>query len=98
MAKVLSDHSVLTVSKAQLSSDLADEAVILDLKGGIYYGLNPVGVRVWNLLKKAPCSVGEIREVLLDEFDTSPEQCSRDLKALLKSLVDAGLIEVRTAR
>ena len=43
------------LSNIEISSDVMfrevnDGAVLLDLKNGIYYGLDPIGTRVWNLL------------------------------------------------
>jgi hypothetical protein len=35
--------STVVAAKDQVSCDLVGEAVILDMKSGIYYGLNPVG-------------------------------------------------------
>src|SRR5438874_308601 len=36
-----------------LSSELDGEAVILDLTSGVYFGLNGVGARIWELLGEA---------------------------------------------
>jgi len=48
----LSEESRLVVSKDQVSCDLAGEAAILNLKNGVYYGLDPVGARIWNLIQE----------------------------------------------
>ena len=78
----------------QVSCDLAGEAAILNLKNGVYYGLDPVGARIWNLLQE-PRTVNEIGEALLKEYDVEPERCERDLLALLQKLAAEGLIEVK---
>ncbi len=87
------DSSVVAASE-QSSSELDREAVILNLKSGVYYGLNPVGARIWNLLQQ-PRTVSEIRDAILAKYSVSPEQCERDLFALLQQLEEEGLIEVR---
>lgn len=69
---------------------------ILDLKAGVYYGLDEVGARIWNLLQE-PKIVSEIRHTLLEEYDVEPERCERDLLALLQRLADEGLVEVADA-
>jgi hypothetical protein len=74
--------------------DLADEAVLLDLESGVYYGLDPVGARIWQLVQ-APTTVGAVREAIVAEFDVAPERCERDLLALLRDLARAGLLDVR---
>lgn len=93
----ISENSVVAVSKDQVSSDLGEgEVAILNLRGGTYYGLDAVGARIWNLLQE-PKTVGEIQNVLINEYDVDPERCERDLLALLQRLANEGLLEVRDA-
>lgn len=94
MADTVSANSMITVTKDQIAADLAAEEVILNLKSGVYYGLNAVGARIWNLIQE-PRSVGDIRDALLEAYEVEPERCERDLLALLQALAAAGLIEVR---
>jgi hypothetical protein len=89
-----SGGSTVVVAKEQVSCDLGGEAAILNLKSGVYYGLDPVGARIWNLIQE-PKSLNEIREILLKEYDVEPDRCDRDLLALLQKLASEGLIEVR---
>ncbi len=88
--------SRVQASKNQISSDLADDVVILDLKGGVYHGLDGVGSRIWALLQ-VQRPVREIRDAILQEYDVEPEQCERDLLALLSDLVANGLLDVQPA-
>jgi Coenzyme PQQ synthesis protein D (PqqD) len=90
----LSQQSVVAATKDQVSCTLGAEAAILHMKDGIYYGLDPIGAQVWNLLQM-PRKVADIQEALLREYDVEPERCQRDLLALLEDLLGAGLIEVR---
>lgn len=90
----LSPQSVVTASKDQVSCALGEETAILNTREGIYYGLDPVGTHIWNLLQ-TPRKVAEIQEALLQEYDVDPERCERDLLPLLENLLGAGLIEVR---
>lgn len=89
----ISKRSVVMAAKDQVSCDLSGEAVILNLKSGVYYGLDTVGARIWNLIQE-PTTVGEVRDVLVREYEVEPERCERDLLALLEKLADAGLVEV----
>ena len=50
----LRDESRITLSVDQALAQLEGEAVVLDLRDGVYFGLNPVAARVWSLLKEAP--------------------------------------------
>jgi hypothetical protein len=93
MSLSISDASVVRAAKHQVSCDLSGEVVILNLKDGVYYGLNPVGSRIWTLLEE-PRSVGELRTVLLDEYDIEPDVCWQQLSSLLNDLAIHGLLEV----
>ncbi len=83
----------IQASSEQVSCDLAGEAAILDLQNGVYYGLDPVGARIWELIQ-TPREVREIVSQLLDEYDVEPGQCENDVLALLDQLSQRGLIEV----
>ena len=93
-AITLSDKSRIVVSKDQVSCDLAGEAAILNLKNGVYYGLDSVGARIWNLVQE-PRAVAEIQNAITNEYDVEPERCARDLVDLLEKLLAEGLIEVK---
>jgi hypothetical protein len=90
----LSIHSIVSVTSEQVSCPLDDESAILNLKNSVYYGMNAVGTRVWNLLQQ-PKSVGEIRDLLVAEYDVDTERCERDLLDLLEKMRVEGLIEVK---
>ena len=92
----LSVYSIVVANTEQVSCSPGDEAAILNLKNTIYFGLNPVGARVWSLLQK-PRSVGELRDALLDEYDVETERCERDLLDLLETMRNEGLIQVTSA-
>ena len=91
--QLVPEHSTVVAVKDQVSADLAGEAVILNLKSGVYYGLNEVGARIWQLLQE-PRIVAAIRDTLLEEYEVDRDSCDRDLLAVLQELATAELIEV----
>jgi Coenzyme PQQ synthesis protein D (PqqD) len=90
----LSLHTIVVAAPEQVSCPLGEEAAILNLKNSVYYGMNPVGARVWNLLKEAK-TVTELRNALLEEYEVDAVRCGDDLLALLENMRSEGLIEVR---
>ena len=94
MNPTITDRSVVVVAKDQVSCDLAGEVAILNVKNGVYYGLDPVGARIWNLMQE-PRAVAEIQDAITNEYDVEPERCIRDLVGLLEKLLAEGLIEVK---
>jgi hypothetical protein len=84
----------VVASKEQVSCDLAGEAAILNLSNGFYYGLGPVGARIWNLIQTG-VRVSAIRDAIVREYNVEAERCENDLLALLGELEAHKLIEVR---
>ena len=80
-----------------LFQDLHGEGVLLNLKTGVYFGLDPVGARIWQLLEK-PAVLSEILESLLTEYDVAREQCAQDLLALVAEMEQRGLVTLGDAR
>lgn len=73
--------------------DLAGEAVILNLASGTYFGLNEVGTRIWNLLAEHE-STEQTLAALLEEYEVEEAPLRQDIEALLRTLVEKGLIVV----
>jgi hypothetical protein len=94
MSPTISDRSIVVTAKDQVSCDLAGEAAILNITSGVYYGLDPIGARIWNLMQE-PRAVADIQNAITDEYDVEPERCARDLVSLLEKLLAEGLIELK---
>ena len=69
-----------------------DAAVLLDAEGGLYFTLNGVAARTWELLAGGE-PLSAILECLEDEYEIGRQQLEDDIAALLKHLVELGLIE-----
>jgi hypothetical protein len=89
----LSESATIVVSKEQVSSRLGDETAILGLKNGVYYGLNPVGARVWNLIQQ-PRTLVELQEILASEYDVEGPRLESDLRLLIGQLAEERLVEI----
>ena len=93
-ARPIEDSATVVATADLLSSAFDEELVILNLRDGVYYGLEDVGARIWNLVQR-PVTVAAVRDALVAEYDVEPARCGRDLRALLQALAERGLIEVR---
>lgn len=89
----ISLKTIVRAGKDQVAHSVSEEAIILHMGSGVYYGLDPVGARVWSLVRQ-PRSVEEIRAMLLAEYEVEPARCEADLLELLEKLRDEKLIEV----
>src|SRR5665647_679567 len=86
-------ETTVVASKEQAYADLGDEAAILNLKDGVYYGLDPVGARIWKLIQTQR-TVREVLDSLLEEYDVEADRCEEDLIAVLLQLAKNDLIEI----
>jgi len=89
----LSEKTRVVVARDQVACDVAEEVVVLNLASGVYYGLNPVGARVWSLIQQ-PRTFAELRDQLLQEYEVESASLEADLRALLTELADQRLIEI----
>jgi hypothetical protein len=69
-----------------------DATVLLDAERGLYYTLNDVAGRIWELLTAGE-PVIEILRVVGDEYEVDREVLQADLTALLREMRAAKLIE-----
>ncbi len=95
MRQTLSLESRVRMSAGVVSQLLDSETVMLDLDRGVYYGLDAVGTRTWELMRNQPClQLHKILDSLLDEYDVHEDRCSQDLLNLVRSMQEKGLVEV----
>ena len=87
----LNPETILVAAENQVSCDVDDEAALLNLSSGVYYGLDPMGAYIWKLVQ-TPTTVGELRARLLTEYEVDEEVLQRDLFTFVKEMSAAGLI------
>ena len=74
--------------------ELDGEAVILNLASGVYFGLDPVGTRIWQLCQEHG-SVRSVWEAIQREFDESADVLQSDLLSFLDELCSKGLVTIQ---
>lgn len=73
---------------------LATGAVLYSTADEVYFGLNPVGVRVWELLPPAQQTLDGLCGVLCSEYPDVPAEVIRgDVAEILEELSKLGLVE-----
>lgn len=82
---------MLARSPDAADSRVGDETVILHMESGIYFGLDTVGTRVWELLPEEP-TIDGICGRMIGEFAVEPAALRADVAAFLQSLYDHDLI------
>jgi hypothetical protein len=69
---------------------LGAEAIVLDLEGGSYFGLDEIGARIWALIETQDLE-GASR-ALAEEYDVSIGDARRDVVGFAQTLIDRGLL------
>jgi hypothetical protein len=80
-----------TIAPGVRETASADGAVLLDIEQGICFSLNPVGLRIWELLKKR-CSLDQIADALGQEFSVPRSQILSDASEFIEALEARHLI------
>jgi hypothetical protein len=83
---------VLSIHADVMAQQLGDETVILHLRSGTYFGLGPIGTRVWQLIEKGH-GLDEILDVLVLEFEVERLQLEHDIDLLVQDLLAHELIQ-----
>jgi hypothetical protein len=84
----------LKVSEDVVAREVGGEMVLMHLDSGTYFGLNPVGTRVWELLAEGERSIAAICNTLAEEFDAEAAAIKADVLALAGELVTHNLVTV----
>jgi hypothetical protein len=75
-----------------IDGSLEDNLVMMHIEKGKYFGLNPVGKRIWEIIEH-PKSFIEITEILQAEFEVTPEQCETEVRKFLEKMEKSDLVK-----
>jgi hypothetical protein len=67
------------------------DLVMMSISQGTYYGINPVGGRIWTLLEQ-PASVASLCNTIVSEFEVTKEQCQQDVLQFVEQMLKAGVV------
>ncbi|TVQ85975.1 MAG: PqqD family protein [Chromatiaceae bacterium] len=84
-----------TIPPQVMTRTVGNEMVILDLASGTYFGLDPVGARIWALMGEGR-TLAEICDQMLEEYEVTREALEADALRLAGELEAQGLIRVRS--
>ena len=81
----------ITLSPQVIFQELDKEAILLDLNGEAYYGLDEVGMRLWQLLAENGDFDAAVAQ-MLTEFEVEEEVLRRELRELLEDMAQSDLV------
>ena len=81
----------LAIPTQVMARTVGDETVLLDLASGTYFGLDPVGARIWQLIGEGK-ALADICTAVLDEYEVERVQLETDVLRLTGELLQRGLV------
>ena len=81
----------VTIPAQVMARAVGDETVILDLANGTYYGLDPVGARIWQLMSEGQ-TLTQVCDGLLADYEVTREVIEHDVLALVQTLLERQLV------
>src|SRR4029079_12886064 len=82
---------VFRISDGVVFRELDGEAVLLNLDSGMYFGLDRIGTRIWQLVEQHG-RIDPIVTTLVDEYDADATVLREDVARLLGALTEKGLV------
>lgn len=83
--------TIVTRVPSALSTELDNEGVILDMESGLYFGLDNVAQRIWELCQQ-PIQVSDIIRRIITEFEVEQAQCQQDVESFIQEMLDHKLL------
>lgn len=92
------DPLITLASRVRISDDVASrdldgELVLLDLRTGVYFGLDPIGTRIWHLLRTGQ-PLEAVVTALGAEYEVSESRCAADVLGFVGLLRENALVDV----
>jgi len=93
-AKSISPANKISITSDTISRTVQGEEVILNLRTGMYFGLNPTGTQIWSLLKGG-LSLVEVSNKLTEEYGIPLRRAQKDVMNLVQLTAKKGLVEAK---
>lgn len=90
---LLESSSLLVRREDLIAQEIEGELVMLDMKSGHYFGLDPIASAIWKHMDQ-PISFKNVCQKLMQEYAVSEEQCIEDVSMFLNDLLDKELVEL----
>ena len=83
----------IRLPKEVVWTKLGEEVAILNSETGTYFGLDPVGSRIWCLMAEG-AAIDDVVSTLLAEYQVDEQQVRDDLRELIEQLVARSLVKI----
>jgi Coenzyme PQQ synthesis protein D (PqqD) len=80
------------VGKDLVCQELDGEMVLLDMQSGLYFGIDAVGTRIWQMLEEKVPPMKMV-DLLLEEYEVEAEICAQQVLTFLLKLEKNNLLK-----
>jgi hypothetical protein len=74
-----------------------EETMVVNTDTGNYYVLDDVSAFLWKQIEAGATSEAELLERLLEEYETSPEECRKNIENFCRYMVEEKVLHPRPA-
>ncbi len=90
---MITPETILRRNSSIFASRVDDDLVMMDEQRGLYYALNSVAGRIWEILS-APTPYSRLLQELVATYEIDLVQCAQELQPFLLRMVEQHLIEI----
>ena len=85
--------TIVKCNQEMLTSNIGDEIVMMSIENSAYYGLDPIGSKIWEMITE-PIQVSDLCAQLMQRFEVSEQDCQRDVLNFLNQMRNEDLLTV----
>lgn len=89
------DRRTLQRAPGAVEARVDDRLVLLSPIDFSYHAVDPVGSRIWDLLRE-PNTVDQVVESLMAQYEVDDARCRADVEPFLERMVLIGVVEIQT--
>lgn len=93
MKQVITESISVARATDVVAVEIDGDTVMMRIRSGMYYGLEDVGSRIWELITE-PRQVSQVIDGLMEEYKVERAQCQANTLDLLNHLYEEGLIRI----
>ena len=91
---MLEKNNILNRNADILVNEVDGETVMMSIENGSYYGMNPTGNYIWNLLEQEK-SIADLLENIAKTFTLSKEQCENEVLPFIQKMIDEKILLIK---
>ncbi len=88
---MLEKNQIIYRNSEILVNEVGGETVMMSIENGTYYGMNPTGNYIWNLLQEES-SIEELLVKLSNTYNLSEDQCQKEVLPFVQTMIDEKIL------